>query len=114
MSNPNEVLRTYATVPAKEKRGGPGSGGQSGDTQGLPDVAEADSESVQELVQEGQYFEAEVLLGVETAPEPDIAEVETREAPDDAVPPKHSGERFEPLTIAPGGKKRPRMRSEKK
>jgi hypothetical protein len=38
-------------------RSGPGSEGQPGDAQGLPDVAAADNESVEELVQEGQYFE---------------------------------------------------------
>jgi hypothetical protein len=75
--------RTYAAVPLADKSGGPGSAGQSGDTQGLPSVAEAGSESVEELVQEGQYFEAEVLLGVESAGDPDIAEVQTHESPED-------------------------------
>lgn len=81
----DQSLRTYASVPPAEKRGGPGSAGQSGDTQGLPDVAEVDSESVQELVEEGQYFEAEVLLGVETAADPDVAEVNSRETLEDAA-----------------------------
>jgi hypothetical protein len=39
---------------------GPNSAGQAGDDQGLPDSAEADSESVEELVNEGQFFEAAV------------------------------------------------------
>ena len=91
MSTNKEISRTYPDVPEKEKRGGPGSAGQSGDTQGLPDVAEAGSESVQELVEEGQYFEAQVLLGVETAAEPDMAEVETREVPQDDVPSEYIG-----------------------
>ena len=76
-----DELKTYAIVPAAETRGGPGSAGQSGDTQGLPDRAEADSESVLELVQEGQYSEAEALLGVEEAPEPDVAEVRVKKVP---------------------------------
>lgn len=60
--------------------------GQSGDTQGVSDVAEADSESVQELLEEGQSFEAGIVGGVENAPDPDGAEVTTREFPEDDVP----------------------------
>ena len=85
MSTDNKAQKTYAAVPLDEKGGGPGSAGQSGDTQGLPDVAEAGSESVRELIEEGQYFEAEVLLGVETADEPDVAEVQIHEARDKAL-----------------------------
>lgn len=78
----DKPLRTYAVVPAAEG-GGPGSAGQSGDTQGLSDVEEAGSESVQELLEEGQYFEAEVLLGVEAADADDAGEVHTKEVPED-------------------------------
>ena len=46
---------------------GPASGGQSGDTQGLSKVAEAADESVQELAETGQDYEAEVIEGVEDA-----------------------------------------------
>jgi hypothetical protein len=60
--------------------------GQSGDTQGIPDAAEADSESVEELLEEGQSFEAGIVSGVENAPDPDVAEVTTREFPEDDVP----------------------------
>jgi len=60
--------------------------GQSGDTQGIPDAAEADSESVEELLEEGQSFEAGVVSGVENAADPDVAEVTTREFPEDDVP----------------------------
>ena len=70
---------------------GPGSAGQSGDTQGLSDVAEAGSESVEELVEEGQSFEAEAISGVEQAPDPDVAEVHTREVPEDDVPSEYLG-----------------------
>lgn len=82
----DEGIRTYSPVPARNKAGGPGSAGQSGDTQGLSDVAEAGSESVEELVEEGQSFEAEVISGVENAPDPDVAEVHTKEVPEDDVP----------------------------
>ena len=72
------------------KRGlGPDSAGQSGDTQGLSNVAEAGSESVEELVEEGQFFEAEAISGVENAPDADVAEVHTREVPEDDVPPEY-------------------------
>ena len=63
--------------------------GQSGDTQGIPDAAEADSESVEELLEEGQPFEAGVVSGVENAPDADVAEVTTREVPEDDVPPEY-------------------------
>jgi hypothetical protein len=87
----DEEFRTYGTVSATEKGMGPGSAGQSGDTQGLSDVAEAGSESVEELVEEGQSFEAEVIGGVEDAPDPDVAEVHTKEVPEDDVPSEYRG-----------------------
>lgn len=59
---------------------------QAGDLQGLPDTEQGDSESVRELVEEGQSFEAEVVDAVENAPDPDVAEVTTREVPEDDVP----------------------------
>ena len=68
-----------------------GSAGQSGDNQGLPNEAEAGSESVEELVEEGQFFEAEVISGVENAPDPDVAEVHTKEVPEDNVPSEYQG-----------------------
>jgi hypothetical protein len=82
----DEGFRTYSTVAAKEKGLGPGSAGQSGDTQGLSDVAEASSESVEELVEEGQFFEAEVISGVENAPDADVSEVHTHQVLEDDVP----------------------------
>ena len=65
---------------------GPHSAGQSGDTQGLAADSLVDTESVKELLEEGQSFEAEVLDGVENAPDPDQAEVHTREVIQDDVP----------------------------
>jgi hypothetical protein len=65
---------------------GPNSAGQSGDTQGLSTDDDADSESVTELLEEGQYFEASVLSGIENAPPADVAEVRTRQVPEDDVP----------------------------
>jgi hypothetical protein len=70
-----------------EQRGlGARSGGQSGDTQGIDSGPEVDSESVQELLEEGQSYEAEVVNAVENAPDPDQGEVHTREVEEDDVP----------------------------
>jgi hypothetical protein len=82
----DEGIRTYGLVSSSERGVGPGSGGQSGDTQGLSDIAEAGSESVEELVEEGQYFEAEAIGGVEDTPDADVAEVHTKQVPEDDVP----------------------------
>jgi hypothetical protein len=41
--------------------------GQAGDVEGLSDIEEADSESVEELAEEGQDFEAGIVEGVERA-----------------------------------------------
>lgn len=65
---------------------GPGAAGQSGDIQQLPDRPLADSESVEELVEEGNAFEAEVIAGVESVPDADQGEVRTRQVPEDDVP----------------------------
>jgi hypothetical protein len=54
----------------------------SGDLQGLSRTPGADSESVSELVEEGNPFEAEIVNAVEAAD--DIAkEVRTREVPEE-------------------------------
>jgi len=67
---------------------GPGtrSGRQSGDLQGLSRVQGADSESVDELLEEGNAFEADVVTGVEDAGDTDEKEVRTHEVPEDDVP----------------------------
>ncbi len=88
----DEVTRTYATVSTSEKGTGPDSAGQSGDDQGLSDVAESGPESVEELVDEGQAFEAEVIGGVENAPDADVSEVHTKQVKEDDVPPEYIGQ----------------------
>jgi hypothetical protein len=60
------------------------SGGQAGDLQGLSDAAGADSESVDELLEEGNAFEAEAVKGVQDAK--DEGEARTHEVPEDDVP----------------------------
>ena len=61
-------------------------GGQSGDIQGLSGRGGIDSESVTELLEEGQTFEAEAVSGVENAADPDVSEVVTHQFPEDDVP----------------------------
>jgi hypothetical protein len=61
-------------------------GTQSGDLQGLSNVGGADSESVEELLEEGNAFEADAVMGVEHAADTDEKEVRTHEVPQDDVP----------------------------
>ena len=72
----------FEKEPYRPKRGtGSELAGQSGDLQGLSLKAGVSSESVEELVAEGQYHEAEVVSAVEGAPDPDQGEVRTHEVP---------------------------------
>jgi hypothetical protein len=72
------------TVTFEPKGLGARSGGQSGDLQGLSNAQGANSESVDELLEEGNAFEAEVVKGVEDVQ--DEKEVRTHEVPEDDVP----------------------------
>jgi len=65
---------------------GPEAGGQAGDTEGLSQDEIAGPESVEELLEEGQAFEAGIISGVEDAPDADQGEIRTREVPEDDVP----------------------------
>ena len=62
------------------------SGGQSGDLQGLSGDEIADSESIEELLEEGNAFEAGVLIGVQDADDDDLEAVQTHQVPEDDVP----------------------------
>ena len=68
------------------------SAGQSGDVQGLSRKQVGDSESVAELLEEGQTYEAEAVSGVEDAPEPGQGEVRTHEVLEDDVPEEYTDE----------------------
>jgi hypothetical protein len=59
---------------------------QSPDMRGASRAELADSESVDELLDEGNTFEAGVVEGVEEADNADEREVHTRELPEDDVP----------------------------
>ena len=79
----SQSVDTVAFVPE-----GPGarSGEQAGDLQGLSNAQGADSESVDELLEEGNAFEADVVKGVEDAGDADEREVRAHEVPQDDVP----------------------------
>jgi hypothetical protein len=77
----------FGIEPRRPERGtGSAAGGQSGDTEGISGDEEADSESVEELLEEGQSFEAEVISGVEKAGNADDGGVRTHEVPENDVP----------------------------
>lgn len=67
-------------------REGSTSARQSADLQGVSRAEQADSESVDELVEEGNVFEAGAVAGVEEAEDQDTREVHTHEVPEDDVP----------------------------
>jgi len=77
----------FGVEPRRPRKGmGSEAAGQSGDTEGISSEEEADSESVEELLEEGQSFEAEVVSGVENAGNADDGGVRTHEVPQDDVP----------------------------
>jgi hypothetical protein len=63
----------------KETRG-------AGDAEGLSTTADVSSQSVADLLEEGQSFEASVLDGIENAPLADAGGVKTREVLENDVP----------------------------
>ena len=81
---------TQPLVSRKATKSSPSSrnraGGQSGDLQGLSAAESAASESVEELLEEGNAFEAEIVKGVEDAENADEMEVESHEVLEDDVP----------------------------
>jgi hypothetical protein len=82
-------MNPYEDRDAAERGLGPESAGLSGDTQGLSRDELADSQSVDDLIEEGQAFEAGVVSGVENAPpadESEASEVHTHEVLQDDVP----------------------------
>jgi len=94
-SRPKPIARTRAqspqvtfldvAIPSKRRGLGAHSAGQSGDTQGLSNVEDIDSESVEELVEEGQPYEAGAVAGIEDA-DGSEGEVRSRQVLEDDVP----------------------------
>jgi hypothetical protein len=89
-SSPASAQRRQKASPSRysvRRSGRTGAAGeQSGDLQGLSTAERADSESVDELLQEGNAFEAGVVEGVEDAEARSERGVHTREVPEDDVP----------------------------
>jgi hypothetical protein len=79
-------------IPFEPRGLGARSGGQAGDLQGLSGAESADSESVEELLEEGNAFEAEIVKGVEDADIADEMEVETHETLEDDVPAEYQNQ----------------------
>lgn len=86
MKKRGDGIKSYEITAERESGLGPGSAGQSGDTQGLAFDPESGSESVEELIEEGQSFEAAVIGGIEDAPDADVEEIHTKQVPEDDVP----------------------------
>jgi hypothetical protein len=59
---------TEPVTPNPPQQKGEAEAGQSGDLQGLPGQEDVDSESVRELVEEGQYYEASLVDSIENPP----------------------------------------------
>jgi hypothetical protein len=89
---PRGGVDSLVEEPLEERGLGPEAGGQSGDTEGLSRRELADSESVEELLEEGQAFEAGIVSGVENAPDADRGGVRTRQVPEDDVPQEYLDE----------------------
>jgi hypothetical protein len=79
------------TVAFALERLGARPGEQSGDLQGLSNAQRADSESGDELLEQGNAFEAEAVKGVEDAGDTDEGEVRTHDVPQDDVPGEYLG-----------------------
>jgi hypothetical protein len=92
---PNRQKRPVVSAGAELKREFQGRSGRSGrrssaqraeDFEGLTRAEQADSESVDELAEEGNVFEAGAVAGVQEADDSGEREVRTRELPEDDVP----------------------------
>ena len=99
-TGPKKVVAARRRTPARRQsapafsreRAGSQSGELSGDLQGLSNREAADSESVDELLEEGNAFEADAVGGVEAADDADEQEVHTHEVPEDDVPSEYLDE----------------------
>jgi hypothetical protein len=73
--------QSVETVSLEPKGLGTRAGVGAGDLQDISILENVDSESAQELLEEGQAFEAGIISGVEDAPDADKSEVTTHEVP---------------------------------
>lgn len=79
-------------MPSRTTESAQRSGLQSGDFQGLARSEGADSESVDELLEEGNAFEAGIVEGVERADDREERPVRTRQMPEPDVPQEYLDE----------------------
>ena len=86
MSKKKKASTEYPVASSRTRQRQVFSSRQSGDLQGLSRAEQADSESVDELIEEGNPFEASAVAGVEEADNADEREVRTHEVPEDDIP----------------------------
>ena len=87
-STPIEPV-TYARKQQSPETGA-AAAGQSGDLQGLSGREESENESVRELIEEGQFYEASVVDGVENAPPADAGPMRSYRRAEDDLPPEYT------------------------
>ena len=84
------LMQLEKSMPSKRELG-PNSAGQSGDQQNISDITDANDQSVEELLEESNAFEAEAVSGAEGAENPE-AEVHTHEVLEDDVPEEYDND----------------------
>ena len=90
VSRGNQDVETVRLKPkSRVARAGTG----AGDLQGISIVEDVDSESADELLEEGQAFEAGIVSGVESAGNAEESEVITHEVLEDDVPKEYDDDR---------------------
>jgi hypothetical protein len=82
----NQGIRKVPMSAVRPKARSASVGGGAGDYEGISRAEVVDSESPEELLEEGNAFEAGIVDGVQSAPNADRGEVHTREVPEDDVP----------------------------
>jgi hypothetical protein len=93
-SKPVEPVTPVPVAPSPET--GSAAAGQAGDLQGLPGEEDVQNESVRELVEEGQFFEASIVEAVENAPPPEAGPLKPREIREDDIPTEYLPDPDEP------------------
>ena len=89
-STPIEPVTQVRKAPPPET--GAAAAGQSGDLRGLPGSEESENESVRELAEEGQFYEASVVDAVENAAPAGAGPLRTHRRPEDDLPPEYTGQ----------------------
>jgi hypothetical protein len=93
-SKPVEPVTPVRIDPSRDT--GSAAGGQAGDLQGLSGEEDVQNESVRELVEEGQFFEASVVEAVENAPPPEAGPLKPHKIREDDIPPEYLPDPDEP------------------